>query len=304
MHNKNTILIIGATGQVGQAIQQQLPQFAYLDIVLACRNPTKLAHSPYPVVAFDYNDKTSMQQALIGIDSVFMMTGYSIDMLKHSKNFVDIAAKSQVKYIMHLGACGGDDTDVAHWGWHQLIEKYIAASGMAYTHLRPEAFMQNILGYQGDKNLAHGVLYSYFGQARLSWVDVDDIATMALSCFSQADKHHGKTYRLGHDAQSYADIAKIIGEETKQSYRYEAQNAETFWTLAQQTGLELSYMHSIYEHFIAHANLTIPNADATFNHFEQVTGKKPTDIRQFVQKHLADFLYWESKICKIPYFMH
>lgn len=37
--------------------------------------------------------------------------------------------------------------------WHQLIERYIEWSGIGFTHLRPESYMQNILGYQGDNNL-------------------------------------------------------------------------------------------------------------------------------------------------------
>jgi hypothetical protein len=42
--------------------------------------------------------------------------------LKHgaaSRNFLNIAKKVGVKHIVHLGACGDNDTRVAHYGWHQ-----------------------------------------------------------------------------------------------------------------------------------------------------------------------------------------
>lgn len=289
MAEKNTILITGSTGQVSRLIQQELAYHPNLDIVLASRNPDSNQHPTFPTVYMDYNDRESIRVALENIDTVFMMTGYSIDMLQQSKNFVDVAQKSQLSHIVHLGACGGDDTEVAHWGWHQFIEKYIAASGIGFTHLRPEAFMQNILGYQGDNNLEQGVLKSYFGNARLSWVDCQDVAKMAIHCLVQPSLHHGKTYRLGHDAKTYAEIAQIITEETGKKYRYEAEHPDIFWKNALQNQLELTYMKSIYDHYIAHAQLKIPNADETFNHFSEVTSEQATDIRQFIRRHLAYF---------------
>lgn len=289
MTQKNSILITGATGQVGRLIQEELVNYPELDIILASRDLDRPIESPYPVVYMDYNDRNSIRAALKGIDCVFMMTGYTIDMLTQSKNFIDVAKECGLRYVVHLGACGDDDTDVAHWGWHQFIEKYIEASNINYTHLRPEAFMQNILGYQGDENLKRGELRSYFGQARLSWVDCRDVAKMALACLAAPDAHFGKVYRLGHDAKTYADIANIITQETGIPYHYEAESPEIFWEMAQQNALELTYMKSIYDHYVAHSRQGIANADATFNHFFEVTGEKPQDIRGFIQAHLHHF---------------
>lgn len=289
MTGKNTILITGSTGQVGRLIQEELTHWPHLDIVLASRKPKPHQHSAFKSVYMDYNDRDSIRSALENIDTVFMMTSYSIDMLQQSKNFVDVAKQSQLSHIVHLGACGDNDTDVAHWGWHQFIEKYIESSGIGFTHLRPEAFMQNILGYQGDNNLEKGILKSYFGNARLSWVDCRDVAKMAIQCLSHPTQHHGQTYRLGHDAKTYAEIAQIITEETGIDYRYEAEDPELFWKIAVQNQLELTYMKSIYDHYVAHAQHKIPNADATFSHFSEVTAQQPTDIRQFIRQHLSRF---------------
>ncbi|WP_069659011.1 Rossmann-fold NAD(P)-binding domain-containing protein [Arcticibacter eurypsychrophilus] len=63
-----------------------------------------------------------------------------------------------MKNVVHLGACGRDDTTVAHWAWHQLVEKYIEWSGFIFTHLRPETFMQNVLSYGGKRGINEGVI--------------------------------------------------------------------------------------------------------------------------------------------------
>jgi len=144
---KNRILVTGATGQVGRYLVQSLQEKGYQDVVLAVRNPDNVIDLPYPLVEMDYNKPDTIKLALDGIDSIFMMTGYTIDMLQQSKVFIDIAKQSGVRYIVHLGACGDDNAQVAHWAWHQLIERYIEWSGIQFTHLRPESYMQNLLGY-------------------------------------------------------------------------------------------------------------------------------------------------------------
>src|ERR1700710_1584838 len=118
-------------------------------------------------------------------------------MLRQSKALVDHARKCGVQHIVHLGACGDDDTDVAHYGWHQFIECYIAAAGFRYTHLRPEIFMQNLFGYGGVAAAQQGVIRHYIGRASFSWVDAEDIADVAAAVLQSPDLHEGKTYRLG-----------------------------------------------------------------------------------------------------------
>ncbi len=59
---------------------------------------------------------------------------------------VDAAKKAGVKHIVHLGIFGEWDCTDPHFVWHQLIERYIEASGIAWTHLHPNVFMENLLG--------------------------------------------------------------------------------------------------------------------------------------------------------------
>src|SRR5258707_4532800 len=96
-----------------------------------------------------------------------MLTGDSIDMMRQSKEFLNIAKNAGVKYIVHLGACGDNDTRVAHYAWHQFIERYIRWCGFSFTHLRPEVFMQNMLGYGGAGRASQRVDSRFHRNARL-----------------------------------------------------------------------------------------------------------------------------------------
>ncbi|RYG68589.1 NAD-dependent epimerase/dehydratase family protein, partial [bacterium] len=161
-----TILITGATGQVGGDTLRQLRANPDITLVAAVRSPEK-AHSfqqeGIRTVILDFDREETLAPALEGIDRVLLVTGYTVDMLRQSKAFLDKAHKMGVRHVVHLGACGRDDTTVAHWAWHQFVERYIEWLGFSFTHLRPETFMQNLLSYGGTQVVRDGVIKQYVG---------------------------------------------------------------------------------------------------------------------------------------------
>lgn len=75
-----------------------------------------------------------------------------------------------------------------------LLKDILSGLVQDLPHLRPESYMQNILGYQGDNNLNKNMLRSYFGDAILSWIDCTDVAEMAAHCLLSPNQHTGNTY--------------------------------------------------------------------------------------------------------------
>ena len=124
MADKARVLVMGATGQVGGALIPLLMDNPQLEVVAAIRNPAKASQFKIPTVHLDLDDFASFATALDGIDRIFMATGYTVDMLRQSKDLVNTAKGAGVKQIVHLGACGDDDTRVAHYGWNQFVERY------------------------------------------------------------------------------------------------------------------------------------------------------------------------------------
>jgi NAD(P)H dehydrogenase (quinone) len=113
---KKKILVTGATGQVGGAVIPHLLAHDSVEVFAASRNPTKASDLGVRLRYLDLYDFDSILPALEGIDRVFLMTGYTVDMLKQSKDLVVVAKKAGVEQIVHLGACGDDDTHVGHYG--------------------------------------------------------------------------------------------------------------------------------------------------------------------------------------------
>ena len=246
---KPKILVLGATGQVGKNVIPYLSATQKVEVVAGARSPEKAKTLGVPVVRLDLDQPETIAPALENVDRVFMLTGYTIDMMRQSKDFLNIAKKSGVKYIVHLGACGDNDTRVAHYAWHQFIERYIEWCGFSFTHLRPEIFMQNLLGYGGESYIKNGIIRHYVGKARLSWVDVEDVAAVAAACLLNPEKHNAQTYRLGYEAATYDDIAAIFTRVLGQPFSYEARPSKEFYENVLAAGAEPSYMKCVYDSY-------------------------------------------------------
>ena len=119
MPKKPRVLVLGATGQVGGALLALLAKNESVDVIAAARNREKARALGVPFVHLDLDKIETFAPALESIDRVFMATGYTVDMLRQSKDLVNTAKRAGVQQIVHLGACGDDDTRVAHYGCAQ-----------------------------------------------------------------------------------------------------------------------------------------------------------------------------------------
>jgi NAD(P)H dehydrogenase (quinone) len=136
MTTKPKVLVLGATGQVGKAVLPHLKANPNVEVVAAARNPEKAANIGPSVVRLDLDQTETIGPALKGIDRAFLVTGYTIDMMRQSKDFLNAAKRANVQHVVHVGPCGDNDARVAHYGWHQFIERYIEWCGFSFTHAR------------------------------------------------------------------------------------------------------------------------------------------------------------------------
>ena len=301
MSTQPTILILGATGKVGGETVRQLMAAGDSRVLAAVRSRERcVALSPekaqplqdrgIETVVLDLDRPETLAPALQGVNRALLLTGYSVDMLRQSKRFIDEAKKAGVEHIVHIGASGARTNEVAHWGWHQFIEAYIEQQGFSYTHLRPEAFMQNVTG-PGYRWLEENTIRHYVGNARWSWIDCNDLALVAAKTLRDVETHAGRIIPLGYDAKTFAEIAQIFTEVAGKPFHAESRPPEEFLENALKAGADAAYMTCVYTQFKLNAAGAIPNADATFDNFEEIAGCKPTTWREFAEKnkHLLEY---------------
>ncbi|WP_026736252.1 SDR family oxidoreductase [Fischerella sp. PCC 9605] len=298
-NNKPNVLIFGATGKIGRVLIERLNQASDVNLIAAVRSPEKAAPLKTQkietrIIDLDKPEQyglSAIQPALVGINRIFLLTGYNVSMLAQSKAVIYAAKNVGVSHIVHLGAYAKDDTTVAHLAWHQMIEIYLQHSGIGYTHLRPNWFMQNLLGYGGRDNQNAGVITQYIGDALVSWIDCDDIAKVAAAILRSPEQHNGKTYPLAVEAHTMQAVSEIFTEVVGQPFRYEPHSPEEFLKIVLEAGADPAYMKCVYNVFTRTREGSVTEAADVFNTVEQITGHRPTSLREFAQKHKPELAY-------------
>ena len=90
-NHRPKILVLGATGQVGRGVIPLLAANPEVQVIAAARSPGKASGLGVEVRRLDLDQVETIAPALEGIERVFMVTGYTVDMLRQSKDFLNIA---------------------------------------------------------------------------------------------------------------------------------------------------------------------------------------------------------------------
>jgi uncharacterized protein YbjT (DUF2867 family) len=207
-------------------------------------------------------------------------------MLVQSKAVIDVARLAGVKHIVHMGAAGAPDSTVAHAVWHQLVESYIAISGIGYTHLHPNVFMQNVLAFGAPG----GVIRQYVGERPLGWVDADDIARAAATVLRAPEAHRGRTYRLTTDARTVHEVAEILSASTGERFRYEPRPPDEWLAAVLAGGFEPVYARDVHNDFVRRIEGRAPGAADVFDDYKELTGHAPITWRDHAIAHRAEYI--------------
>ncbi|SIO86356.1 NmrA family NAD(P)-binding protein [Nocardiopsis sp. JB363] len=206
-------LILGATGRVGSRLVEELgSDHAGLEVRLATRRgevADQWRAQGREAVVLDLDRPEHFAQALEGVDRVFLLTGYTADMLYQSKMFVDAAARAGVEHIVHLGVFGSGRDMIPHFSWHELIETYIQASGIAWTHLHPNVITDTVLATVAET----GSFTVSWQESALGWVCAADIAAVAAAVLREGPaRHGGENYWLSTEVVTGPQVAEILSE--------------------------------------------------------------------------------------------
>ena len=289
-------LILGATGKVGNATLRSLAGASNLTLRAAVRNAEgqdKVSPHADEVTHFDFEDPDCYKSALQGVDRLFLLTGYSVDMLHQSKILVDKAAEAGVRFIVHLGTHAPDNTSFKHHAWHQLVERYIEWRGFGFIHLRPAMFMVNILDYAKANKDRPGTLIHYTGETKVAWVDTGDIGKAAAKILEEPHLHSGATYFLDSEALSMGEVADVLQDVTGQGWRFLNQDAATLLPRLQVAGREMTYAESGIAFFAAVASGRAKDVGKIHGSLQNLLGAPPASWREFALRHRGEFLRQE-----------
>lgn len=280
------ILVTGATGTIGSFVVEQLQERGASFVALA-RNEEKaeaLRGKGISAVIGDFADVASLHHALEGVDKVFLLSVTSPEIPRLQGNVVDAAKEKGIRHIVKISAQGANlNSNIGIARFHAEAEAYIRKSGVPFTFLQPQSFMQNLI-FDKETIREQGQIFGQVGEGRIAMVDARDIAAVAVEALLN-EGHEGKTYVLtGPEAISYTDIAQVFTRALNRQITYIPVTSVQSRSSMLEAGMPGWLVEDLVAVNLQHA---AGMAATVSPDVEKVTGRKALTVDDFVR----DFIH-------------
>jgi len=170
-------------------------------------------------VLADYADKQSLRKALDGVSAVYVVCSPIPQLVELESNMVDACKEAEVKHVVLNSALGAGDYPKSFSGC--TAGRRQAQGGRYELHDRAAQWvLQNIVAFNAPSIRTQGAFCAAMGDAKVSYLDVGDIAVVAVKSL-HGGAHGGKTYELnGPEAISNQELAKRISKITGRTVNY------------------------------------------------------------------------------------
>ena len=221
------ILAIGGTGNVGSEVVKELKK-RNADVRILVRKKGTASPEGVEVAVGDLLDPVSVQQALHGVDKLYLLNAVTPDELTQGLIAYDLAKRLKLKHIVYHSVFRVEHfKDVPHFASKLAIESAIREFDVPFTIIRPNYFMQNDASLKEPLTKA-GIYPMPLGPVGISAVDIRDIAEVAAIALT-SERHYGKTYNLnGPEVLSGPKLASIWSGLLGKEIRYTGDDMDGF----------------------------------------------------------------------------
>src|SRR3989475_12298453 len=292
MNSSRSLLVLGVTGQVGTLVEQQLKRS---DVHFSAgtrrkANLEELAHLFGASRFIDLDDPRTFDEALKDITGLFLLTGYTVAMLVQSKSLIDAAKRNGVKHVVHLGAFTRDhDAYSTVFAWHQMIEAYLRDSGIAWTNLHPNMFMQSFLSVWSIK----GAVYNAYTSKAVGFTALEDVSEAAAVILMEGpEKHSGMDYWFSVEALTPHQVAETLTAVTGRKFTAAVHHAEGFQNDAAKPGsaFEPAYAKGGLELFRQVEDGRMAYVGSVKDDTKKILGREPLLLSEWAKLHASELL--------------
>jgi uncharacterized protein YbjT (DUF2867 family) len=235
-------------------------------------------------------DNPETAEALKGIDTLFLLTPTHPKMIDFTSTLLNAARIKGINHIVklsHIRADPADEPQIKITRLHHQAEKIIEESGIPFTFLRPNFFMQNFANFYLGKD--QNTIYLPAGDGKVSFVDVRDIAAVAVQVLTGNGNgfHSGKAYTItGPEAISYGDAAGILSEYIGRDISYVGISEDDARKAILDMGMSEWHTNILLELL----KLSREGHLSQISHeVEEVTGNKPISFSRFAKDYASAF---------------
>jgi uncharacterized protein YbjT (DUF2867 family) len=278
-----TILVTGATGNVGGTIVNLLNDRGE-SVKAAVRTKAKaesLSQKGITLVFCDYQQPETFAAACEGVERVFLLLLSLAAPPKKVMALVDIANQSGVRHIVSLsGMSAGYDQSLPAY----QVEQHIKQSGMGYTLLRPNWFMQN---FHTSLSLRESIQSKRTftvptGNAMISYIDIRDIAAVATTALTEEGHNHQEYTLTGGQNLDHTTIAAVLSQAIGETVTFVDQTDEEMRMVLQHEGMPvqgIEIMSKLYQS-VRDGRSAVLSPDVS-----NVLGREPISFQQYARDY-------------------
>jgi uncharacterized protein YbjT (DUF2867 family) len=285
---KKMILLTGATGKIGSETAKALAAKGVKARALV-RNPEKAAALKaldIDIAVGDAGDAASVRQALAGVERLLILLPNSQRQGELEQQLVDLAAQAGVRHVVKMSsmeamASATSPIPQIHWA----SEEHIRRSGLAWTMIKPNFFMQNLLA--SARSIKENKSFSMpMGNGKTAMSDARDIGAVTAEALS-GKGHEGKGYEItGPELLTFGEVAERFTDALGTKITYIAADPAAYKEILKKVLPNEWHANAVSDLFrgIAEGGLR-----RTTDTFKKLMGREPISLARFIQDHIGAF---------------
>lgn len=297
MSSTSTLLVTGAAGHLGRCVIAHLQESRHVSpsrIVAATRNPEKLADlaaEGIDVRRLDFDDPATLGPALAGVDRMLLISTDALDRpgrrLEQHQAAIEAARQGGVKHVVYTSMPNPESSLVLFAPDHLGSEQALAASGLGWTVLRNNWYMENL--YMAlPAALASGQWHTAAADGRVGYVAREDCARVAATVLAAeaAENAAGERYDVtGAESFTVEQIAATVREITGRPLAVVPVSDEQL-----QQGLLAAGIPPFLAPLLVSfdANIRAGKLDVVSDTVAKLTGNPPQTLRAFLEENKGE----------------
>jgi uncharacterized protein YbjT (DUF2867 family) len=271
--------VTGATGHVGGAVARALAERG-VEQRLLVRSPERAPQLEGTVVrGCSYGEPQAAEEALRGVDTLFMVSGSeSADRLDQHVAFVDAATAAGVRHVVYTSFVNAaPDAIFTLVRDHYATEQRLRDSGMAHTFLRDNFYLDFMELFAGEQAVIAGPA----GDGRVGMVARADVARSATAVLLDPHGHAGTTYTLtGPESITLTEAAERLTAARGRPFRFHDETLEEAYASRAAYNAPDWQVEAWVTTYTA---IAAGQLEVVTDDVERLTGRRPTSLAE----HLA-----------------
>lgn len=284
------ILLTGLSSNAGLRVARRLMKsgHSFTALVSDTDKYSELKSKKVTLVKGDLSRPESVKKAMDGIENALLLPPVSNNQFKVEKNFIDAAKKAGVKHVVKYSAIGADPKSPSNLlKFHGQSENYLKESGLRYTIIRPNIFMQNFVELYGQHIKKKREIRLPLKNAKCGYVDIRDTARFIRKVLT-SNGNKNKTYTVtGTEALSCTEVTELFSEAMGKKISYTEIKPKEFKKDMMEAGLKESYAEAYTELYkLVREGLYSQVTDDIY----KITDRQPHTFDEFLDDNIKFFL--------------